>query len=78
MRSFNIDDTVIIKRDIWSGGSQNRNLKGDSFTIKDVEHVPTNEIDYNPHTQEGGVGHHQLLTIEIDGVDRTLSGLFFT
>jgi hypothetical protein len=58
-------------------------LHGQSFTVLEVEDVPEELIEYNPMTQEGGVGHHQWVTIDApslmnDGsTGRTFSGAWF-
>jgi len=54
-----------------------RNLKGESYTIVKIEASPVDQIKYNSITHDGGIGHHQLITIVVDGVERTFSGLYF-
>lgn len=50
---------------------------GKRFTILETQDVPPEEIDFNPATGGGGVAHHQLVVIELDGEQKMMSGAFF-
>ena len=73
---------VTFDKDVWFKPNYRdltnyRNLKGESYTIVKIEVSPVDQIRYNPNTHTGGIGHHQLITIVIDGMARTYSGLYF-
>ena len=76
MSSFYARQIVTIKQPWWAGNPL-RSRIGDKFKVLEVIPVPPEEISYHPSTHEGGAGHHQLVVIELDGINHTLSGWWF-
>jgi len=79
MTTFSVNQSVTVLKDVWTwADTENyRNLKGETFVVKSIEIVPPEEIEYNPYTYKGGVGHKQWLIFDLDGEKRKFSGFWF-
>lgn len=75
MKTFKVGDVVQCKRKL---GTMLYLHEDTDYVVISVKDVPENLIDFDPLTQEGGVGHHQWVTIlNKDDQPVRYSGWFF-
>lgn len=71
--TFKVGDQVVVNDEWFFDFTDSRIERSQVYSVEAIEDVPPEQIKYNDKTHEGGVEHHQWITV----MGRTYSGLLW-